>query len=202
MGISSFIYVRYKKGIGAVICSDGKIHQDSTGYVSEVGHITIDKEGPICYCGSRGCLEQLASEWYLEKEIEKALDRGVITHIKNLSSYRKKSVLEVVSEASEKGDRLALSLLDQVSENFGIGLATLINLFHPALVIIGGDFLGEENSFFRLVRQYTKMHSLSGLEKNVKYKLSSNAEKMGLKGLSNLVIDEVLQISYNRFSEK
>jgi len=200
-GISNFIYVRYKKTIGAVICIDGKIHRNSTGYVSELGHITVDKEGPLCYCGSRGCLEQLASEWYLEKEIEKALDRGVITHIKNLRSYRKKSVLEVVSEAGEKGDRLALSLLDQVSENFGIGLATLINLFHPTLVIIGGNFPEEQNSFFRLSRQYTKMYSLRGLEKNVEYKLSFNIDEMSLKGLSELVIDEVLRGFYDRFSE-
>jgi len=202
LGISNFIYVRYNKTIGAVICSDGKIHRDSTGYVSELGHVTVDKEGPICYCGSRGCLELIASEWYLEKEIEKALNRGVITHIKNLRSYRKKSVLEVISEAGEKGDRLALSLLDQVSENFGIGLATLINLFHPTLVIMGGNFPEKQNSFFRLVRQYTKMYSLRGLEKNVEYKLSFNTDEMGLKGLSELVMDEVLQDFYNRFSEK
>ena len=201
-GISNFIYVRYKKTIGAVICSDGKIHRDSTGYVSELGHITVDREGPICYCGSRGCLEQLASEWYLEREIEKALGRGVITHIKNLRSHRKKSVLEVVSEAAKKGDRLALSLIDQVSENFGIGLATLINLFHPTLVIIGGNFPEEQNSFLGLVRQYTKMYSLRGLEKHVEYKLSFNMDEMGLKGLSELVIDEVLQDFCNRFSEK
>jgi len=201
LGISNFIYVRYKKTIGAVICSDGKIHRDSTGYVSELGHITIDKEGPLCYCGSRGCLEQLASEWYLEKEIKKALDRGVITRMKNLHNYKKKSVLGIVSEAAENGDRLALSLLDQVSENLGIGLATLINLFHPTLIIIGGNFSEKQNSFLRLLKQYTKMYSLRGLEKNVEYKLSFNTDKMGLKGLSELVINEVLQGFYNHFSK-
>jgi predicted NBD/HSP70 family sugar kinase len=202
MGISNFIYIRYKKTIGAVICSGGKIHGDSTGYVSELGHITMNKEGPLCYCGSRGCLEQFASEWYLEKEIKKALGRGTITHMKNLRNYRKKSVLEVVSEAGEKGDRLALSLLDQVSENLGIGLATLINLFHPTLLIIGGNLPEKQDSFFGLLRQYTKMYSLRELEKNVEYKLSFNIDEMGLRGLSKLVTDEVLQGFYNRSSKK
>lgn len=191
-GISNFIYVRYKKTIGAVICINGKIYHDSTGYVSELGHITVDKEGPLCYCGSRGCLEQVASERYLEREIKEAIGKKVNTHIKDLLSKSNKSILEIVSEACQRGDSMALSLLDRVAENFGIGLATMINLFHPQLIIIGGNIPTDHEIYVRLLKHYVKMYTLTGLEENIQYKFCRDIQTSGLRGLSEAVIQHIL----------
>lgn len=188
----NFIYVRYKGTIGAAMCIDGKIHHDSTGYVSELGHITVDKEGPLCYCGSRGCLEQVASERYLEREIKEAIGKKVNTYIKDLLSKSNKSILEIVSEACQRGDSMALSLLDRVAENFGIGLATMINLFHPQLIIIGGNIPTDHEIYVRLLKHYVKMYTLTGLEENIQYKFCRDIQTSGLKGLSEAVIQHIL----------
>ena len=191
--IQNFVYVRYKNTIGAAICINGKVHHDSTGYVSELGHITVDKEGPLCYCGSRGCLEQVASERYLEVEIKEAIDKGVNTYIKSLldKNNKNKNILEIVSEACQKGDSMALSLLDRVAENFGIGLATMINLFHPQLIIIGGNIPTQE-TYIRLLKHYVKMYTLTGLKENIQYRFHRDIQTSGLKGLSEAVIQHIL----------
>lgn len=189
----NFIYVRYKNTIGAAICINGRIYHDSTGYVSELGHITVDKEGPLCYCGSRGCLEQVASESYLEREIKEAIDKGVNTHIKDLlNKDSNKSILEIISDACKRGDSLALSLLDRVAENFGIGLATMINLFHPQLIIIGGNISADQEMYVNLLKHYVKMYTLTGLEENIQYKFSRDIQTSGLRGLSEAVIQYIL----------
>jgi len=190
--VKNFLYVHWGETIASAICINGEIYKHPEGYISELGHITIDKEGPLCYCGSRGCLEQMVSSLYLEREVKKALEEGVVTHIEEIGKRNQKNILEIISEAADKGDRFALRLLDQFSKNFGIGLSIMINLFHPELIIIGGNLPKKQNLYLTLLKQYIRMYSLKELERTLHYRCSCNVEEMGLRGISESVVERVL----------
>jgi len=190
--VKNFLYVHWGETISSVICINGEIYKHREGYISELGHIVINEEGPLCYCGNRGCLEQMASALYLKREVKEALEKGVVTHIKEINTENQQNILEAISEAAENRDRFAIGLLEQFSKNFGIGLSIMINLLHPELVIIGGNLPKKQDFCFKTLKHYIRMFSLREIEKNVRYQCSCNAEEMSLRGISESVVEEVL----------
>ena len=100
--------------------------------------MTIDDNGPLCNCGNRGCWETLASGTALTREAKRRITDGAITSILNYAGEIEKVTAEVIYDAAQAGDDLAKELIAQTAYYVGIGLANLINLFNPELIVIGG----------------------------------------------------------------
>jgi glucokinase len=138
-GVRNFIYITLSTGIGGGIVIDGKIYTGAIGAAGEVGHMTIDDNGPICNCGSRGCWETLASGTALARLAKNRIKEGVRTSILAYADGDvEKVTAQVIHSAAEQGDSLARELIAQTGYYVGVGLANLINIFNPELVIIGG----------------------------------------------------------------
>jgi len=138
-GIRNFIYITLSTGIGGGIIIDGKIYSGAIGAAGEVGHMTIDDEGPICNCGNRGCWEALASGTALAKEARHRIKEGVATSILEYAEGDvEKVTAQVIYSAAEQGDSLAKELIARTGYYVGVGLANLINIFNPELIVIGG----------------------------------------------------------------
>jgi glucokinase len=138
-GARNFIYVTVSTGIGGAIVIDEKIYTGALGTAGEVGHMTIRDEGPPCNCGNRGCLETLASGTALTREARRRIQEGAETLIrKYVEGDMEKVTAEVVDRAARQGDSLARTLIERTGYYLGIGLANLINLFNPELIVIGG----------------------------------------------------------------
>jgi len=138
-GIRNFIYITLSTGIGGGIVIDGKIYSGAIGAAGEVGHMTIDDEGPICNCGNRGCWETLASGTALAKEARHRIKEGVATSILEYAEGDvEKVTAQVIYSAAEQGDSLAKELIARTGYYVGVGLANLINIFNPELIVIGG----------------------------------------------------------------
>ena len=138
-GVDDFIYITLSTGIGGGIVMDGKIHTGAIGAAGEVGHMTIDDKGPICNCGNRGCWETLASGTALIREARKRMERGVRTHILEYAEGDIEKVTpQAIHGAAQQGDRLAKELIGRTGYYVGVGLANLINIFNPELIVIGG----------------------------------------------------------------
>ena len=138
-GTRNFIYVTLSTGIGGGIVIDGKIYSGVIGAAGEVGHMTIDDEGPICNCGSRGCWETLASGTALAKEARHRIKEGVRTSIlEYVEGDVEKVTAQVIHSAAKQGDSLAKELIARTGYYVGVGLANLINIFNPELIVIGG----------------------------------------------------------------
>jgi glucokinase len=138
-GISHFIYVTISTGIGGGIVADGKVLQGSKGMAGEIGHMTIADRGPLCHCGNWGCWEALASGTALAKEARKQVQKGADTTILNLAGGKIDQVTALtVQAAAEKGDPLANQLILKTAYYFGVGLANLVNIFNPEMIVIGG----------------------------------------------------------------
>jgi glucokinase len=138
-GVHNFIYVTVSTGIGGGIVIDGRIHTGAIGAAGEVGHMTIDDNGPICPCGNRGCWETLASGTALTREARKRIEKGVRTSIlKYAEGDIEKVTPQAIHSAAQQGDSLAKELIARTGYYVGVGLVNLINIFNPELIVIGG----------------------------------------------------------------
>jgi len=138
-GARNFIYITISTGIGGGIVIDGKIYSGAIGAAGEVGHMTIDDDGPICNCGNRGCWEALASGTALARDARYRIEEGVKTSILEYADGdMKKITAQVIHSAARQGDSLAKELIGRTGYYVGVGLANLVNIFNPELIVIGG----------------------------------------------------------------
>lgn len=132
-GFHHLLYLTVSTGIGGGIIADDRLYLGAQGAAGEVGHQVIEAEGPRCHCGSRGCLEALASGWAIARE---AKERGLKS---GGGAFRSRPITaEMVHRWARAGDPVALEVIARAGEYLGIGLANLVNLFNPQLLILGG----------------------------------------------------------------
>jgi glucokinase len=138
-GVRNLIYITVSTGIGGGIIIDGRIYTGSAGMAGELGHMVIDDEGLKCNCGNRGCWEMLVSGTALAREAKCRIKEGATTSILGYAGGDVEKVnSEVVHEAAQSGDNLAIELIARSGYYLGVGLANLINIFNPELIVIGG----------------------------------------------------------------
>jgi glucokinase len=138
-GARNFIYITVSTGIGGGIIINGELYAGPTGTAGEVGHMVIDDNGPLCNCGNRGCWETLASGWALAAEAKRLIKKGTSTTILELAGGTIDKVnAEAVQQAALAGDKLASRLIARNAYYLGVGLANLINIFNPEVIVIGG----------------------------------------------------------------
>lgn len=138
-GANDFVYITISTGIGGGIIIDGKIYTGSIGTAGEVGHMTIDDNGPLCNCGNRGCWETLASGTALAREARHRIKERAKTSILDYADGDvEKVTAEAIDKAAQAGDNLAKELIVRTGYYLGVGLANLINIFNPEIIVIGG----------------------------------------------------------------
>ncbi|MEJ2558210.1 MAG: ROK family transcriptional regulator [Anaerolineae bacterium] len=131
--VSNLAYIKIGTGIGCGLIVDGRIYRGQRGYAGEIGHLTIDENGPPCRCGSFGCLESMASAEAIVRRAEMAMQAGQQT---SLSQHRRLTATDIARAARER-DALSQQLFEEAGRHIGVALAGLINLFNPGRVIIG-----------------------------------------------------------------
>lgn len=138
-------------GIGAAILHHDDIYIGSSGTSGEFGHVVLQKDGPICDCGNRGCLESLAAGNAIAKKMgmEEAKD---------------------VFELMRQGDAKATQVIREAIEYLGIGIAGAINLLDPELVILAGRIMNSKDLYWEYLLQVIKEHQMSHAGTRVKIK--------------------------------
>ncbi len=138
-GVSNLIMVTVGTGIGGGIIINGKLYSGPSGSAGEIGHMTIDVNGPKCSCGNIGCLERLVSGTAVAEEAIRRLSQGEKSSLTEIGGGKIKSITaEKVSLAAQNGDSLAMEVISKAATYLGIGLVNLVNIFNPEMIIIGG----------------------------------------------------------------
>lgn len=136
---SNFAYVTVSTGIGCGLIINGKLFNGASGFAGEIGHIVIQPDGPKCGCGSRGCLESLASGTAIARMAIGQLQTDRKTIMKQMMEGKTGSITaEIVAQAAKLKDEVALEIMQIAGNYLGIGLANLIMLMDPKIIIIGG----------------------------------------------------------------
>lgn len=151
-GTENMVFVTVSTGVGGGAIINGKIYRGNNCNALEVGHTTLEKDGPRCNCGNYGCVEALASGTAIAKRANEAVERGEETSLRN---YKKLTSYEVFEEA-KKGDKIATEILDSCLNYLGICVANIIAIFDPEMVIIGGGVSHGGNIVFDKVNQVVK----------------------------------------------
>ncbi|QSO52269.1 ROK family protein [Alicyclobacillus curvatus] len=123
-GFQDLVYITVSTGIGGGVMLDGKVRQGQSGGAAEVGHHIVDIHGPLCRCGNHGCLETFASGTAIERTALEKLGEPL-------------DARQVV-ERARAGSAIAEQILDDVYRYLGVGLVNVVNLFDPAIIIVGG----------------------------------------------------------------
>jgi glucokinase len=153
-GVQNMIYVTASTGIGGGLILNGQLYSGATGAAGEIGHMTVLPWGPYCGCGNRGCLEALASGTAIARDGRELVRRGVPTLIAELAAGNPERVTaKLVAEAADRGDIEAQEILTEAMTYLGMGMANLVNLFNPELIVIGGGLTNMGEGLFGPVRR-------------------------------------------------
>ena len=138
-GIDNLIYITVSTGIGGGLIINNELYNGVDGCAAEIGHMIIMIDGPICRCGRRGCFEALASGTAIARMAMEYISKGEKSTICELTGNVVEDITsEIVAKAAKKGDMLALNVIHTAARYLGIGLANLVNILNPQMMIIGG----------------------------------------------------------------
>jgi glucokinase len=138
-GVNNLVLLTLGTGIGGGIIASGELYLGAVGAAAEIGHMTIDADGPECGCGNTGCLEALASGTAVAKDAIGRINRGEKSCLVDMVGGEiAKITAEAVGAAARDGDTLALDVLSRAGYYLGIGMVNMVNIFNPELIVLGG----------------------------------------------------------------
>jgi len=184
------LYITISTGVGGGIIINGKIYYGHTGNAGEIGHMTVDPTGPKCGCGNYGCLESFSSGTAIKNMAKKAIENDESTLIKKLARDKKLSA-KLVAKAAEKGDQKALDIFAKAGYYLGIGIANLVNIFNPEMIILGGGVMKAKGYFLDRAKEEFKKRALKAPADIVKIKEAVLEDEIGVKGAIALAMQKV-----------
>ncbi|PKP22770.1 MAG: hypothetical protein CVU06_09175 [Bacteroidetes bacterium HGW-Bacteroidetes-22] len=186
-GKNNILCLNIGAGLGLGMIFDGKIYQGANGFAGEFGHIKIMDDGVQCICGKNGCLETLTSGPALERRIHEELARGAVS---SLQSNMNISYEDVIA-AALADDPLSIHLIAECGNWLGRGLATLVHLHNPEMIILGGVFSQTGHLLLDSINQSLNQCAISKIRKEAQIVISGLGDKAALLGAQSIVINHV-----------
>ncbi|OPX85452.1 MAG: Glucokinase [Pelotomaculum sp. PtaB.Bin104] len=153
-GTKNMVYITVSTGVGGGLILGGQLYHGSSDGAGEIGHTIVLPDGPLCNCGARGCLEALSSGTAIAREARCLVNRGGGKNILNRAGGDPGEINSVVvAAAAAEGDPEAALIIDQASRYLGIGVANVINLLNPDMVVLGGGVMEIGEPVWRGIRQ-------------------------------------------------
>jgi len=181
-------------GIGLGIIMDGKLQSGMSGFAGEIGHIPFVKDGELCNCGKRGCLETVASGIALARMAKEGIKSGQTSMLNSLSEEEIDQIEpQIVIDAANKGDQYAINILSQVGENLGKAVATLIQLFNPELIILGGKIAEAKQYITIPMRHAINTYCMTRIREHTKIVPSTLGHSAGILGSASIVIENTFE---------
>ena len=187
-GCSHMVYMTVSTGIGGGVIIDDKLFTGSSGFGGEIGHMTIDQNGELCNCGNVGCLEALASGAALARLSQTSLRTGESSIMTALAGGDIEDVdARIVVQAARKGDKLAVSLMEQVTHSLASGIISLMHVFDPHLIVIGGSLGNNLGNYMPIVESEVKQRGMAHFQGAVPVAMSQLGDDVSLLGAAALV---------------
>lgn len=199
--VPDLVYIKIGSGIGAGLISGGRLHRGAQGCAGDLGHVAVhlpptDTElgaEVVCRCGKPNCLEAVAGGIALARDATAAAREGrsdVLARLLAEAGNRDLTARDV-AHAAEHGDPLAVSLLARAGRLIGETLATLVNVFNPAQVIVGGGVAESGDVLLAALRESIYRRSLPLATRELRITRSPLSNRAGLVGAAHMVTDEL-----------
>lgn len=166
-GVRHGLYIKISHRVGAGIVIDGEIFRGSAGTAGEIGHLTIDANGPICRCGNRGCLDTFVGA------------RAILDLL--APSHGQLRLRDVMSRAIE-GDAGCRRALDDAGRHLGLAVAGLVNLINPEVIVLGGQMARVGNMILTPMREAIDRCAIPSAAATVNLRVGSLGENADVLG--------------------
>jgi len=170
-------------GVGGGIIIDGKIYRGSNYSAGEIGHVIVDKNGPVCGCGNKGCFETFASRSAIAKNIVAELKTKKKSILKKIISPNKPIKSRMLAAAVKSNDRLVIKHISNACDTIGLVLANSANLMNFDMIVLGGGLI-EALDYFMLpkIKESFKKYAFKDASKNLKIIANNLGDDVALYG--------------------
>ena len=166
-GENHLAYIKVGTGIGSGLLLSGQIYRGATGSAGEIGHLTIEENGPLCDCGNSGCLEALAGGKAIARQGREAILKGQRTLLASMVPMESLTARDVAF-AARRGDLVSQKIIATAGRYLGIAIAGLVNLFNPRTVVIGGGVAQIGDLLLQPIRDTVTQRSLQASARTVR----------------------------------
>src|ERR1041385_3327920 len=185
VGCKTIICVTLGTGVGGGIILDGKLWRGVDGAAAEIGHMCVDPFGGVaCTCGSRGCLEVFASATAIVRMTREASPR----YPDSILQGKDDRTASMIFDAGKQGDELAPQIFRRMGVYLGIGLANLINILNPEMIVLGGGVVNGWDLFAKHMHQQVEERAFPLLAARVKIERAKCGDDAGLLGAARLAL--------------
>lgn len=185
-------YVKVGTGIGCGLILNGQLYRGELGSAGEIGHVTIDENGPPCKCGSYGCLESMAGGPAIALRAQQSIRAGQITSLSRIQPVESITARDVAL-AAQTGDRLAQQLFAEAGKHIGVALSSLANLLNPGLIIIGGGVAQAGQLLLDPIRRTMQQRALQSVAQSAQIVQSTLGRDASALGAVDLALQEALK---------
>jgi glucokinase-like ROK family protein len=188
----NFIFVKIGTGIGAGIVCNGEIYRGTNGCAGDIGHISVQVDGPLCPCGNSGCLEAMAAGPAIAERGVKAVLEGkspILKKYYELNGGRLRA--EEVGYSAAEGDPVSLDIIRSSGQLIGDVLAGLVNFYNPGMILIGGGVSKIGNLLLSSIRQAILSRSLPLATRDLRIEFSELGADAGVLGAMALAIENL-----------
>lgn len=193
-GEKNILFINMSWGLGLGIVIDGKIYYGKSGFSGELGHFHMFDNEVLCHCGKKGCLETEASGSALHRKLHEHHREGSGTILADKIGRGDIIAMEDLLDAIQKEDVLSIEILEQMGENLGKGIAGLMNIFNPELVILGGILFQTDEYLLLPIKSAIRKYSLNLVSQDTELKFSKLKERAGVIGACLLARSKILGI--------
>nr|MBC7244275.1 ROK family protein [Chloroflexota bacterium] len=191
-GTNFLIYLTISTGIGAGVIEDRRLLLGAHGWATELGHIIVEPNGPRCNCGNIGCLEALASGPAIARHAMQLLQEGESSLLwEMVRDETARITAKEVVEAAQKGDALALQVMQRAAFYLGIGLVSFIHAFDPECIIVGGGVSKAGELLFAPMRAVIAERVIAAAQRDIRIVPAALGDDAGLIGALALVLADV-----------
>lgn len=176
-------------GIGLGIIVKGELFRGNNGFAGEFSHIPLFTNNKMCSCGKSGCLETESSLFIVTEKAIQGLKQGKVSRLKNLTLENAEDSSKAIMDAAVKGDKYAIELLSESGYNIGRGIAILIHLLNPELIILSGRGSVGGKVWLAPIQQAINEHCIPKIAENTELEISSLGFQAELIGAAALVMD-------------
>jgi len=183
--INSMILLTLGTGVGGGIVLNKQIWQGADGMAGEIGHMTLIPDGRLCGCGNTGCLEMYASARGIVQSYREAVNSSGIAMVAELSS-------EQIYQAARDGETVACKVMKDMGRMLGIGIANLINIFNPQMIVLGGGVKDAWQLFINATQEEVMRRAFKVPAERTKIVPSLLGDDAGMVGAAAVALQKVI----------
>jgi predicted NBD/HSP70 family sugar kinase len=181
---SNFVVVTIGRGIGSGLVINGRTFRGHRGGAGELGHVLTERDGQACQCGNRGCLEAYASE------------PAMLRRIKEKAPGKAGQSIDAMLAGAKAGNKIVLEVLRDGGIRVGIAVASLVNLFDPELIVMGGEGMRLGEAFFGPLRESLFAHVFNGLGDDLEVVVEPWDDEAWARGAAGLVVGRTFDANF------